>query len=198
MRLLVVPHYESLSVSKSFYRVLEYYPDLEDYFPIYSASYIPPRSFFWKVFGTLHYDDAKEFIDQERQARYQQEENDNERIIQINPEILKALEAVNYFSKKKGRALFKMKEKALPVINKTRKHRHESNQKGQSPFVMELDDRRPNRLMKKSLNGDSESVMMVDLRKGNYESSQHEMKTPDGKRQKLFSVDRGQHGLSAD
>ena len=105
---LAVPQYESLSVSKSFYKVLEFYPDLEDYFPIYNNSYIPPRSFFWQVFGTLHFDDAKRFIDEERQMRYQAEEIIKEKTIKVHPEVLKALEAVNYFSKKKGRALFKL------------------------------------------------------------------------------------------
>ena len=198
VKLLVVPHYESLSVSRSFYKVLEFYPDLEAYFPIYSNNYIPPRSFFWEVFGTLHFDDAKRFIDEERQTRYQIEENNNERVVKVHPEMLKALENVNYFSKKKGRALIKMNKKISPVTFTARKRQHGASQMGQSPFSMDMEDPRQNRQGNNGRIEDPASGMKVDFRRGSLRDNQHEMMTPKGKRQKLFSASRDQYGLSAD
>ena len=133
VKLLVVPHYESLSVSKSFYKFLEFYPYLEDYFQIYNNSYIPPRSFFWQVFGTLHFDDAKRFIDEERQMRYQAEKSIKEKMIKVHPEVFKALEAINYFIKKNP-----------PVTFIEWKQQPETSLSGLSPFSMDLNNIRQN------------------------------------------------------
>ena len=108
--MIVVPHYEELSVRNSFYEVLKMYVGLEDYFPVYSNSYAPGRRHFWEVFATLHYDDAKRFIDDERTRRYEAEEKDNNKSMKIDPVIFKQIMDCKYFSKKKGRALYVRKE----------------------------------------------------------------------------------------
>jgi len=107
--LIVVPHYEQLSVRNSFYEVLKEYPTLHQYFPVYSAAYIPGRRYFWEIFATLHYDDAMKFIDEERTNRYKREEEENNRIIKIDPTIYNEIMNCKYFSKKKGRALYAQK-----------------------------------------------------------------------------------------
>jgi hypothetical protein len=198
IRLLVVPHYETLSVSRSFNRVLEFYPDLQDYFPIYSAGYIPPRNFFWEVFGTLYFEDAKRFIDEERYARYQSEENDKQRSIKVQPEFLKALEEVNYFSKKKGRALYMQSEKAPHATPTAIKRRQGKHQNGLSPFSMELDNPKDNREVKNIRSEDSGSEMNMNLSRKRRASKQKELMTPKDKRQKLISANREQYGFSAD
>ena len=108
--MIVVPHYEELSVRNSFYDVLGMYPGLDDYFPIYSNTYVPGRRHFWEVFATLYYDDAMRFIEDERTRRYETEEKEMNKSMKIDPVIFKQIMDCKYFSKKKGRALYSKKE----------------------------------------------------------------------------------------
>ena len=110
VKLVVVPHYEQLSVRNSFHNVLRSYGGLQDYFPVYSETYIPGRKYFWEVFATLHYEDALRFIDEERNNRYAKEEEEKNRLIKIDPVIFEEIMNCKYFSKKKGRALYSHKE----------------------------------------------------------------------------------------
>ena len=108
--MIVVPHYEELSVRNSFYEVLKMYVGLDDYFPVYSNTYTPGRRHFWEVFATLYYEDAKRFIDDERTRRYETEEKEMNKSMKIDPLIFKQIMDCKYFSKKKGRALYVRKE----------------------------------------------------------------------------------------
>jgi len=108
--MIVVPHYEELSVRNSFNEVIRMYVGLEDYFPVYSNTYVPGRRHFWEVFATLYYDDAKRFIEDERTRRYETEEKENNKSMKIDPLIFKQIMDCKYFSKKKGRALYVRKE----------------------------------------------------------------------------------------
>jgi len=109
--MIVVPHYEELSVRNSFYEVLKMYAGLEDYFPVYSNSYAPGRRHFWEVFATLYYEDAKRFIDDERTRRYETEEKEMNKSMKIDPVIFKQIMDCKYFSKKKGRALYMKRDR---------------------------------------------------------------------------------------
>lgn len=121
IKLIVVPHYEGLSVTNSFRNVLDMYPGLDQYFPVYQDNYVPGRKFFWQVFGTLYHDDAKRYINMEREKRFAEEEQAKERVMLINPEILEELQNTQYYSRKKGRALFKMTAKQYPPLEKKKK-----------------------------------------------------------------------------
>ena len=66
--------------------------------------------------------------------RYQVEESIKEKTIKVHHEVLEALEAVNYFSKKKVRALFKLSKKTPPVTFTTRKRQYGASLSGLSPF----------------------------------------------------------------
>jgi len=114
--MIVVPHYEELSVRNSFYEVLKMYAGLEDYFPVYSNTYAPGRRHFWEVFATLYYEDAKRFIDDERTRRYETEEKEMNKSMKIDPIIFKQIMDCKYFSKKKGRALYVRKEPEGDII----------------------------------------------------------------------------------
>jgi hypothetical protein len=49
-----VPKYEELSLGLIYLKVLNKFPEMEDYFPHYDDKYIPPWEFFWGVLATLH------------------------------------------------------------------------------------------------------------------------------------------------
>jgi hypothetical protein len=178
---VVVPHYEGLSVTRSFYDVLRMYPTLHDYFPIYSESYIPGRKYFWQVFGTLFHEDAKRFIDMEREKRYVEEEEQKERVMMINPQILDELENVKYFSKKKGRALFKMSSKAYPPIERKRKRPFSAISDASSPPKRSIKEGRESKRMKMH-NSTASGEKMIELpRKRKTMASANKMQTSNDK-----------------
>ena len=192
IKLLVVPHFGSLSISQSFSRVLE------DYFPIYKANYIPTRRFFWEVFGTLYHDEAKDFIAQEREARYQREEKQKERVIYVEPKILEALEAVNYFSKTKGRALFKMSAKAYPPTVKRRNPQHRFGSRRGSPFKRGREEFASDGRVTAPQHGYSGDKLIKIHKRHQPASSSHRMRTPGEKSKELLSDSQEQIRLSAD
>jgi hypothetical protein len=97
------------------------FPDLIEYFPLYEPNpnakkppkpYYPTKSFFWVVFTALHPDDAKNEIETGRKRRYLKDEMEKNKTIEVDSKILDVLQGASFFSKKKGRALFKMKDRS--------------------------------------------------------------------------------------
>ena len=111
VRLIAVPFYDSLSIRRNWQSIKQLYPDILQYFPDYDPEYMPSRKFFWEVFASLHYGDAKRIIYNERKARYEGEAKEKAKEIVINKEILDLIQGSLYFSKKKGRALYNIKPK---------------------------------------------------------------------------------------
>ena len=119
---------------------MDAYPGLEDFFPIYSRTYIPGRKFFWEVFGSLYYDDAVRFINEQREDRYNLEEELKKKI-KIDPDIYQDIMSCKYFSKKRGRALnavtYKQDENANMPIRENQNYMNKSDNKennDKSPF----------------------------------------------------------------
>ena len=85
----------------------------------YNNSYITPRSLFKQVFGTLHFDGTKRFIDEKRQTRYQVKERIKEKIIKVHLEVLKAFRGSKLFQQKKVvHFLIKLKDSSCYVYCK--------------------------------------------------------------------------------
>ena len=117
------------------------YPGLDDYFPVYSTTYIPGRKFFWEVFGSLYYDDAVRFINEQREDRYNLEEEEQNKKIKIDPVIYQDILSCKYFSKKRGRALnavtYKQDDKANLSIRENQNYMNRLDNKEnieKSPF----------------------------------------------------------------
>ena len=102
---------------------------------MYSNEFIPARKFFWEVFGSLHYEDAMSFIAQERNNRYEKEEQENAKMMMVNPDILQELKAVKYFSKKKGRALFKAGDGERAPVDHARRAEERRMRIQESPIM---------------------------------------------------------------
>ena len=62
VRLIVIPFYDSLSIRRNWQDIKQLYPDITQYFPDYDPEYMPSRKFFWEIFASLHYEDAKTII----------------------------------------------------------------------------------------------------------------------------------------
>ena len=111
IRLIAIPYYDSLSIRRNWKDIKQLYPDILQYFPDYDPEYLPSRKYFWEIFASLHYQDAKEIIDNERRRKFEKESNDKTKEIIINKEVLDLIQGSLYFSKKKGRALYNIKPK---------------------------------------------------------------------------------------
>jgi hypothetical protein len=98
------------------------YPLAKDYFPIYKEGYLPPRDYFWKVFGTLYYPQTKMFIDVIRSAKIKEKEETDNKTIEIDADLLDEIHRSQYFSKKKGRALFAMDFSKIKAPKRKRTH----------------------------------------------------------------------------
>ena len=120
MKIINIPRFDELSISNIFKPLLKEYPHVEKYFPTYKEKYLPSRDFFWKVFTTLKYDVTNDYINKLRSLKHKEKEKESERTIEINEEILDELYNAQYFSKKKGRALFTMDMSKPRVIKKKR------------------------------------------------------------------------------
>lgn len=111
VRLIAVPFYDSLSVRRNWHAVKRLYPDVSHYFPDYDPEYMPSRKFFWEIFASLHYEDAKTIINNERKRKYEKEASEKTKEMVINKDVLDLIQGSLYYSKKKGRALYKIKPK---------------------------------------------------------------------------------------
>ena len=120
VKLIAIPFYDSLSIRRNWKDIQQLYPDILHYFPNYDPEYIPSRKYFWEIFASLHHEDAKKIIHNERKRKFEKEASEKTKEIVINKDILDLIQGSLYFSKKKGRALynFKPKEFGQPVNRK--------------------------------------------------------------------------------
>ena len=121
VRLIAVPFYDSLSIRRNWKEIQQIYPDIVSYFPDYDPEYMPSRKFFWEVFASLHYEDAKTIIDNERKRKYEKEANEKTKEIVISKDILNLIQGSLYYSKKKGRALYNINPKDYGKLPKRRR-----------------------------------------------------------------------------
>jgi hypothetical protein len=73
---------------------------MSDFLPEIKKNSLIEKDFFWGVFSTLHYNDAKKFI---TNALIRKNYNDNvesKGLIKIKPSIMDALNRCSYFSSK--------------------------------------------------------------------------------------------------
>ena len=124
---IVVPQYEELATKIVYPRVKEMYPEIIDYFADYpdedEEDHIPPKKYFWNVFNTWKPDLASKYIKYSLKQRNNADEE--EKNIEVAPEVLKQLEEADYFSKKKGRATFMLTiGKQNKSIKRTRKRQY--------------------------------------------------------------------------
>ena len=101
MRLIAVPFYDSLSIRRNWQDVKQLYPDITHYFPDYDPEYMPSRKFFWEIFASLHYEDAKTIIRNERKRKYEKEASEKTKEIIISKDVLNLIQGSLYYSKKK-------------------------------------------------------------------------------------------------
>ena len=112
------------------------YPEIADYFddnPDEDGSeHIPPKKYFWDVFNTCKPELASKYIKYSLKQRNNVDEEDKS--IEVAPEVLKELEEAEYFSKKKGRAAFML---TIGKQNKSIKR----NRKRQYKLFDEIEER---------------------------------------------------------
>ena len=114
------------------------YPEIADYFDDHfdedGNEHIPPKKYFWNVFNTCKPELASKYI--KHSLRQRNNVDEEEKNIEVAPEVLKELEEADYFSRKKGRATFML---AMGKQNKTIKR----NRKRQYKLYDEIADRQP-------------------------------------------------------
>ena len=84
IRLIAIPYYDSLSILRNWKDIKQLYPDILQYFLNYDSEYLPSRKYFWEIFASLHYQDAKEMIDNERRRKFEKKSNSKTKEIIIN------------------------------------------------------------------------------------------------------------------
>jgi len=199
IKMMIVPHYETLSIRQSFKAVLNSYPTLFDYFPMYTSNYVPGRRHFWEVFGTLFHEDALRFIDEERTKRYEREEEEMNKNMKIDPVIYEQIMNCKYFSKKKGRALFanKPRETDLP-------HYRSDGERDRSRVIkgLEMTQTPKERRSKGTFNRSKAALstgQMIDMQnQRDFNDSGQKFQTPSNKRQSPFDKRNNAEMHSAD
>lgn len=121
VKLIPVPFYDSLSIRRNWKSVKHLYPDITSYFPDYDPEYMPSRKFFWEIFGSLHYEDAKTIISNERKRKYEKEASEKTKEMIISKDVLDLIQGSLYYSKKKGRALYNIKPKEYGNLPKRKR-----------------------------------------------------------------------------
>ena len=111
VRLIAVPFCDSLSIRRNWQDFRQLYPDITRYFPDYDPAYMSSRKFFWEIFASLHYEDAKTIIKNERKRNYEKEANEKIKEIIISKDVLNLIQGLLYYSKKKGIAIHNIKPK---------------------------------------------------------------------------------------
>ena len=103
--------YDSLSVRRNWKEIKQLYPNIIDYFPGYDQDYMQSRKFFWEIFASVHYEDGKTIINNEKKRKYEKEASEKTKEIIISKDILDLIQGSLYYSKKKGRPLYNIKQK---------------------------------------------------------------------------------------
>ena len=88
--LLPVPRYKELGV-KPLWAFVKEVPELLQYFPNLEKDELPDRFFMWTILYTLRYDQWKQLISDARSARSKSDKNNNDELIEIDPEFLNKL-----------------------------------------------------------------------------------------------------------
>ena len=104
-------------------KIKGYYPEIIDYFPEYQENpdYLPSKKFMWDIFSTKDSSMANKFISYSLKKR-NLKDFEGERTVEVSEDVLNQLHSANYFSKKKGKALFMLSaSKELGAIKRKRK-----------------------------------------------------------------------------
>jgi hypothetical protein len=135
---IVVPHYKELATAKVFADKIEEVPRFADYFPDYLPGQLPPRKFFWDVYSTLYYDEVSDMIKEVNELHYHNCRRKKDRKpFTIREDIYQTLRNLNYYSKRKGRALhyidFEKRKKKVEERKKKHNDRFDYNKQVSSP-----------------------------------------------------------------
>ena len=120
---------------------------------------MPSRKFFWEVFASLHIEDAKTIIDNERKRKYEKEANEKTKEIVISKDILNLIQGSLYYSKKKGRALYNINPKDYGKLHKRRRKQSElEGYQGDSHDISVFNKDRVSKRVKRSDNSPNGSA----------------------------------------
>ena len=163
MRLIAVPFYDSLSIRRNWQDIRQLYPDITNYFPDYDPEYMPSRKFFWEIFASLHYEDAKIIINNERKRKYEKEISEKTKEIIINKDVLNLIQGSLYYSKKKGRALYNINPKDYGNLPKRKRRLSETE--GYQGDSLEISVFNKNRESKriKHIDNDPQNLEMTNI-----------------------------------
>ena len=118
VRLIAVLFYDSLFIRRNWKEIKQLFLDIVAYFPDYDPDYMPSRKFFWEIFASLHYEDAKMIINNERKRKYEKEASEKTKEMIMSKDVLDLIQGSLYYSKKKVRALFKIRPKEYGSLPK--------------------------------------------------------------------------------
>lgn len=100
--------------------VCEYLPD----YGAHTKDYLPPKQFMWDIFHTLDPDTAEEFI-KFAMAQRSKEKDEGDRTIDIDKDVWNEIKSMQYYSKKKGKALFMLKASKQYKFGLGKRKRHQ-------------------------------------------------------------------------
>ena len=95
-----VPKYDELALGNIYNRILDRFPEMENYFPHYDDNYMPPWEFFWGVFSTLHPEFVKKMIKKAQEWWVANVDDHAEEMIWIRDDMLDQLEGIAFESSK--------------------------------------------------------------------------------------------------
>ena len=104
-------------------KIKGYYPEIVYYFPEYqeNTDYLSSKKFMWDIFSTKDSSTVTKFISHSLKER-NLKDFEGERTVEVSEDVLNQLYSNNYFSKKKGKALFILSaSKELGAIKRKRK-----------------------------------------------------------------------------
>ena len=88
--------------------------------------YLPPKKFMWDVFSTFNSKTAEKFISHALKQR-NEEVKEGDKTVEVWEDVLNQLHSANYFSKKKGKALYMLKaSKDYTKVQRKRKKKFEA------------------------------------------------------------------------
>ena len=120
---IVVPQFAELNSKNIYLKIKGYILEIINYFPEYedSKDYIPPKQFMWDIFCTHNQEMANRFVSHSLN-QWSKHEGNEDKTIEVTEDVLNQLHGANYFSKKKGKALFMLKAgKKYGVVQRKRK-----------------------------------------------------------------------------
>ena len=128
IKTIIVPQYEELSPKVIYPKIKSYYTEIIKYFPDYpeEMDYLPPKKFIWDVFSTFNNKTAEKFISHALKQR-NEEVKEGDKTVEVWEDVLNQLHSANYFSKKKGKALYMLKaSKVYTKVQRKRKKKFEA------------------------------------------------------------------------